>query len=182
MIIMGNADLLSSCSDMWATVIDDLRKMKRLGPGLLISCYNHPDYIKRITEPEMIPLVSPDGRFCPFHLKLVTNQPLGGCLRPCSKRFDCGHSCPLKVSWDQPLPLQALNTTRCLQCHADDHAALHCHERCRKVCPQGHPCHLECWQSCGDCQWPIAQVELPCGHRQDNIPWSVGSSCRLWPL
>ena len=102
MIIMGNAELLSSRSDMWRTVIEDLREARRLGPGLPISCYNHPDYVKHVTEPEIIPLVSPDGELCHFHLPLVANQSSGGCLRPCSKRLDCGHSCPSKVSWDQP--------------------------------------------------------------------------------
>jgi len=61
MIIMGNAELLSSRSEMWRTIIEDLREAGRLGPGLPISCYSHPDYIQYITEPEMIPLVSPDG-------------------------------------------------------------------------------------------------------------------------
>lgn len=61
MVIMGNADLLSSRSEMWNTVIKDLREAGRLGPGLPISCYKHPDYVKYITEPKMIPLVSPDG-------------------------------------------------------------------------------------------------------------------------
>jgi len=64
MIIMGNAELLSSHSDMWRTVIDDLREARRLGPGLPISCYNHPNYVKYITKPEMIPLLSPDGESC----------------------------------------------------------------------------------------------------------------------
>ena len=99
MIIMGNAELLSGRSEMWKTVIDDLREAKRLGPGLPISCFNHPEYVKRITEPEMIPLVSPDGEFCRSHVFLVANKALGGCLRPCSKRLDCGHSCPSTVRW-----------------------------------------------------------------------------------
>ena len=99
MIIMGNAELLSGRSEMWKTVIDDLREAKRLGPGLPISCYNHPEYVKYITEPEIIPLVSPDGAFRHFYFFLVADQDLGGCLRPCSKRLDCGHSCPSKVCW-----------------------------------------------------------------------------------
>jgi len=66
MIIMGNAELLSSRSEMWGTVIDDLRAAKRLGPGLPISCFNHPDYVRQVTEPELIPLVSPDGESLTF--------------------------------------------------------------------------------------------------------------------
>ena len=99
MIIMGNAELLASHSKMWKTVTDNLREARRLGPSLPISCYNHPDYVKYITEPETIPLFSPDGGDCHLHLLLLANRSLGGCLRPCSKRLDCGHSCPLKVSW-----------------------------------------------------------------------------------
>ena len=99
MIIMGNAELLSGHSEMWKTVIDDLREAKRLGPGLPISCYNHPEYVRFITEPEIIPLVSPDGASRHFHFFVVADRALGGCLRPCSKRLDCGHSCPSKVRW-----------------------------------------------------------------------------------
>jgi hypothetical protein len=66
MIIMGNAELLSSRSEMWRTIIGDLREAGRLGPGLPISCYNHSDYIKYISEPEMIPLASPDGEVLHF--------------------------------------------------------------------------------------------------------------------
>ena len=61
MIIMGNAGLLSRCSEMWRTIIKDLHEAGRLGPGLPISCYNHPDYVEYVTKPETIPLVSPDG-------------------------------------------------------------------------------------------------------------------------
>jgi len=73
MIIMGNAELLSSHSNMWKTVIGDLREARRLGPGLPISCYNHPNYVKHITKPEMIPLISPDGDSCRTlsHLSLI---------------------------------------------------------------------------------------------------------------
>ena len=78
MIIMGNAELLSGRSEMWKTVIDDLREAKRLGPGLPISCYNHPEYVKYVTEPEIIPLVSPDGESCRFRLPLVAKSSLRG--------------------------------------------------------------------------------------------------------
>ena len=61
MIIMGNVELLSSCSEMWRTIIEDLHEAGHLGLGLPISCYSHLDYIQYITEPEMIPLVSLDG-------------------------------------------------------------------------------------------------------------------------
>ena len=105
MIIMGNAELLSSHSEMWRTVIDDLRAARRVGPGLPISCYNHPDYVKSVTEPELIPLVSPDGESSYFFLLLKANRTLGGCLRPCSKRLDCGHSCPSKVQFGSGQPL-----------------------------------------------------------------------------
>ena len=98
MIIMGNAELLSNRSEMWRTIIEDLREAGRLGPGLPISCYNHPDYIKYITEPEMIPLVSPDGEvLLSDHHRLLMSY-VGGCIRPCGKRLNCGHSCPWKAS------------------------------------------------------------------------------------
>jgi hypothetical protein len=85
MIIMGNAELLSGRSEMWKTVIDDLREAKRLGPGLPISCFNHPEYVKYVTEPEMIPLISPDGECCHF-------DHLSGLIKPQGGAFDLAAS------------------------------------------------------------------------------------------
>lgn len=61
------------------------------------------------------------------------------------------------------------------KCHSDDpnHVAVTCPQSCRRLCTRGHPCNKQCEDSCGDCQFPIADVELPCGHRRPSVPWFV---------
>ena len=45
-----------------------------------------------------------------------------------------------------------------------------CVQNCRRLCIRGHPCDKPCAESCGDCQFPVLKVELPCGHRK-TVPW-----------
>ncbi|KAF8332045.1 uncharacterized protein EI90DRAFT_3056359 [Cantharellus anzutake] len=72
--------------------------------------------------------------------------PDGGCLRPCDGRMPCGHLCKFK-------------------CHSEDpkHIGIKCHEPCTKLCPKSHPCSKKCFQPCGDCEFPVYNVLLPCG-------------------
>lgn len=96
----------------------------------------------------------------PHDVRLVENamqlrqiSPDGGCLRPCNARLKCGHTCPSK-------------------CHADDteHRFVKCYERCRKVCSKGHPCSRPCWESCGQCIFPLREITLDCGHILRDAP------------
>ncbi|KAF8588736.1 hypothetical protein K439DRAFT_1651802 [Ramaria rubella] len=84
---------------------------------------------------------------------LPQHAPDGGCLRPCAEALLCGHVCPYK-------------------CHSDDenHLSILCSQRCLRFCSQGHPCDKLCSQSCGDCHYPISNVQLPCGHVCLSVP------------
>ncbi|KAG2153743.1 uncharacterized protein EDB93DRAFT_1134566 [Suillus bovinus] len=79
--------------------------------------------------------------------------PDGGCMRPCNFRLICGHMCPFK-------------------CHSDDqkHASVMCMQSCTRLCARGHPCTKQCASTCGDCFFPVANVELPCGHTKASVP------------
>ncbi|KIJ68146.1 hypothetical protein HYDPIDRAFT_107807 [Hydnomerulius pinastri MD-312] len=79
--------------------------------------------------------------------------PDGGCLEPCDTRLKCGHLCPFK-------------------CHCDDpnHVAVVCTQPCRRLCRRDHPCRKDCNSPCGDCLFPVLNVQLPCGHIRDSVP------------
>ncbi|KAI9456882.1 hypothetical protein HD554DRAFT_1839076 [Boletus coccyginus] len=79
--------------------------------------------------------------------------PDGGCMEQCDMLLKCGHLCPFK-------------------CHCDDpnHVAVMCTKPCRRLCPRDHPCRKDCHTPCGDCQFPVPNVQLPCGHVKDSIP------------
>ncbi|TFK54494.1 P-loop containing nucleoside triphosphate hydrolase protein [Heliocybe sulcata] len=79
--------------------------------------------------------------------------PDGGCMQACDARLPCGHVCPYK-------------------CHSDDprHVSVICSQPCRRLCPRNHPCPKDCSTACGQCMYPIADVELPCGHPVQSVP------------
>jgi hypothetical protein len=63
-----------------------------------------------------------------------------------------------------------------LQCHTDqdNHRRMKCNQPCVRLgCPRAHPCPKLCSDECGDCQFPIYDVKLPCGHSPDFVPWQV---------
>lgn len=96
-------------------------------------------------HPATIKLVSQPGTLPLF-------APDGGCLEPCNYRLKCGHVCHFK-------------------CHPDDpkHVTVSCPQPCRRLCARNHPCHKECSNDCGKCMFPVADVELPCGHRVASL-------------
>lgn len=61
------------------------------------------------------------------------------------------------------------------KCHPDDpnHVAVTCVQPCRRLCARGHPCKKQCAVPCGECQFPINDVDLPCGHRKATVSWCV---------
>ena len=69
------------------------------------------------------------------------------CQTPCETELPCGHNCSMN-------------------CHAP---ALHDRIGCVKACPRihaecGHPCSKTCGEKCGDCEFPLQSLTLPCGH------------------
>lgn len=79
--------------------------------------------------------------------------PDGGCLEPCNTHLKCGHLCPFK-------------------CHPDDsnHMSAVCDRPCRRLCHRDHPCRKVCSAPCGDCNFPVPNIHLPCGHIKATVP------------
>src|SRR5436309_4600142 len=74
--------------------------------------------------------------------------PEGGCTEKCGKQLDCGHVCEIS-------------------CHTESrHKIVECHKLCQKNYPEcGHHCPKLCREVCGQCEVPVTDVLLPCGHR-----------------
>ncbi|KAH9170429.1 hypothetical protein EDB89DRAFT_1304426 [Lactarius sanguifluus] len=108
-------------------------------------CHGFPIVCPR--HPEAKQLISKPGQL-PMH------APEGGCLRPCEYRLSCGHVCPS-------------------MCHTDldNHRRIKCNQPCVRVtCPRAHPCPKLCSEDCGNCTFPMYDVELPCGHIAKSVP------------
>ncbi|KAI0667327.1 hypothetical protein C8Q78DRAFT_404096 [Trametes maxima] len=98
-------------------------------------------------HPEQARVISKPG-------ELPTLAPAGGCLLPCEYRLNCGHICPST-------------------CHAapDNHRSMKCLAPCNRTpCPRNHPCPKRCSDECGNCEFPIYQVVLPCRHMAKMVP------------
>ena len=46
---------------MWKGVIDELEDKGCLGAALPVACHRHPESIQHISQPGVLPLLSPDG-------------------------------------------------------------------------------------------------------------------------
>ena len=46
---------------MWREVIDELGKEDCVGPGLPVSCHQHPETVEYIDRPGTLPRIAPDG-------------------------------------------------------------------------------------------------------------------------
>jgi len=134
MYIIGNANTYGHIS-MWADVIRNLRTAGNLGTSLELQCPRHPNAPLAVSQPD---------RFAQF-------SPESGCILPCERRLNCGHSCRGR-------------------CHSSMlHDAVKCQEKCprrKKGCD--HACPLRCGDACHDkCQIFLKDIDLilPCGHR-----------------
>ena len=100
--ILGNRSQFSSRSPMWKSVVDQLESQGCVGTAFPVACHRHPETIKHISKPGILPMVSPDGssfffvRWLTFSVINYVFTP-GGCLQPCDARLKCGHVCPYKV-------------------------------------------------------------------------------------
>jgi hypothetical protein len=137
-----------------------MERADQIGYEIPIVCPRHPSITHLISEPGELPEFAPEG----------------GCVTPCESVLPCGHICPSVVYCFRKLICPALLLTRALQCHTDqdDHRRMKCNELCQRViCPRAHPCPFLCSDHCGNCKFPIYEVELPCNHTAESVPWRV---------
>ncbi|KAI0696188.1 hypothetical protein BC835DRAFT_1272285 [Cytidiella melzeri] len=100
-----------------------------------------------VRHPDQAQMISQPGELSRF-------APGGGCLLPCATKMPCGHICPA-----------VCHDTR------DNHRSTFCNARCNRTpCPRLHPCERRCSEDCGDCEFPMYNVRLPCGHEEAVVP------------
>ncbi|CAH1761849.1 12644_t:CDS:10 [Entrophospora sp. SA101] len=112
MYLLGNADLMSTGSDMWKTVVNILRSREQVGTGFPIECNIHKFYKNVITEAKQFEEVSPDG----------------GCFETCKQQLPCGHSCPYKCHSDDPEHVTVYCKKPCARMHRE------CGHPCSRLC------------------------------------------------
>ena len=156
---MGNAANLRR-NGTWSTILDEMEARDQIVHGIPIICPRHPDQVQTISKAGELSRLAPGG----------------GCLLPCGHRLSCGHICPSAVSCTcyEPGQIGILINALHLQCHVavDNHSNTKCMEKCtRTPCPRRHPCSKRCSDDCGNCEFPMFGVKLPCGHIQDRVPW-----------
>lgn len=60
LFIMGNTEDLTSASDMWTSIIEQLSADDAVGQSLPLMCHHHGE-IRWVDNAELFPLLSPDG-------------------------------------------------------------------------------------------------------------------------
>lgn len=106
----------------------------------------------------------------------LTYTLVGGCVLPCEFKLPCGHICSSLVRTVFPILVYFLTFLAIIQCHADldNHKSTRCYAKCvRLACIRQHPCIRLCYEQCGNCEFPISDVMLPCGHVEKQVPWYV---------
>lgn len=61
LFILGNSSDLSSRSDMWRSIIEELERDQAIVEAFPISCQRHPGAVKHVSKPGELPLIAPDG-------------------------------------------------------------------------------------------------------------------------
>ena len=187
---IGNFNLFEKSSEMWSSIVTDLKAKNLLGKSLQLYCNRHKVEIE----------VSSAEDF-------EANVPEGGCNKPCEERYkDCGHVCPRKCHPDDrdhtsPCPLPC--TKKCesglheckrlcyqdcgyctvkvpkiipsclhkqlVPCHMPPERFF-CKARCEKILACGHQCSNSCSKECDvtRCKEKV-QRELLCGHKAKAV-------------
>ncbi|KAL5005050.1 hypothetical protein ScPMuIL_018506, partial [Solemya velum] len=134
MYVVGNMAMMENGSELWKKVINDVKTENWFGPSLPLYCVNHP-------RDERIDAKTPED---------FSRAPLGGCMRKCEFRYDCGHVCHnLCHAMDQEHETEYL-----------------CRQGCVLRCEGNHLCHQKCHfpDACKPCLH-VVEKELPqCGH------------------
>lgn len=185
---IGNGEMLRKVK-LWNNILATLRKNKRIGDALTLSCQNHPNRQIEASCAEDF-----------------NEAPEGGCTLPCEFRLDCGHvctrvchpydvehkvykcpkncerilcddghqcplvchqNCPKKcpVRVEKVIP-QCLHTQK-VPCHQDP-STYRCLEPCQKLLPCGHRCRAKCGDPCTEMCQEMVDLTLRCGHTQKD--------------
>ncbi|KAL5004105.1 hypothetical protein ScPMuIL_017561 [Solemya velum] len=158
--VVGNFDLLEDQSELWRTIVCELRRKNRIGGELRLHCQNHPN----------------DAGIAVHDTKDFQKAPEGGCMKPCGIRLPCGHACAkvCHILDQEHTNYKCTKPCSKILCQQGHRCQKRCHEKCgkcmlptKKIIPRcGHtqnvPCGIEpqmflCESAC--------TTYLACGHR-----------------
>ena len=199
---IGNFTLLSEKSELWKSIVKDMKDHDTIGEALELVCRNHPE--RKI------------------HAKVADDfkkAPEGGCILPCKFRLPCGHVCErvchpddsdhafYKCQKDCPMELCPEHQTRCDQkCHYGEECrscpvevekeipkcghlqlvpcgmpveTFKCQKKCWEYLRCDHLCPGKCWEECSSFQCErIVKKEFECGHSIKKSCWELSESGR----
>ncbi|XP_060589825.1 NFX1-type zinc finger-containing protein 1-like [Ruditapes philippinarum] len=157
--LMGNFTQLALNSNLWKSIVSDMRSQGKFGDQLKLYCQNHPNDDA---------IVAKEG-------KDFNKAPNGGCSKKCETRLNCGHVCPKFCHVEDKDHIQYECMKPCQKSICVDHRCPdYCFEVCRpcrvlvsKVVPNcGHEQMIECSLPPEKfiCQM-LCEAILACGHK-----------------
>ena len=167
--IIGNASLMQT-TGMWSSIIDLLRKQKKIGAKFQACCSRHPTCkydIKSSEDFAKVPpcdikcgAIMPCGHICKDRCHTHSVHDRKSCNEKCAKRHkDCNHPCQKSCGEPCGECSQELGPVT-LQCGHSQ--TITCKEKHKEIAPR--------------CQVIIATIGLPCGHKIDQICGNRGPS------
>ncbi|KAH9515708.1 NFX1-type zinc finger-containing protein 1, partial [Bulinus truncatus] len=183
MYVIGNVDLLSQHSDLWAKMKATAEENSEIGQHLQLRCKQHGNLTVIKTSTDFDSILAGGcgkncrqtlkcGHVCPYVCHTVSHDVLE-CKKPCTAKCKKGHTCqsscskkpcpPCSVEIKAKLPCKHKLKIKCHQYTTQ--LSVECEQECDKFCIQGHKCEGKCSQSCPPC----AKV-LKCGHTCNSTP------------
>ena len=93
------------------------------------------------------------------------------CFHECSRLCSLGHKCSL-LCYERcvcktrvPKLIEKCGHTQEMFCH-EDPCYVTCHQRCSRLCSEGHQCTLPCYKKCV-CKMKVTKVIPKCEHQQE---------------
>ncbi|KAH9515714.1 NFX1-type zinc finger-containing protein 1 [Bulinus truncatus] len=183
MYVIGNVDLLSQHSDLWAKMKATAECDDEIGQQLHLRCKQHHrlTIVKTYSDFDLVKTggcgqscrqVLSCGHICPYLCHAINHEELK-CEKPCTEKCNFGHTCQSQCS-KKPCPPCSVIIAALLPCKHTLKITCHryktplsaeCEQECNKFCIQGHKCKGKCSQSCPPCL-----EKLKCGHTCINTP------------
>ena len=170
---IGNFNMLRNQSAIWEKIVSDMVYKGKVGEGLKIHCYNHPDI--------QFDAISPDD--------FAKNSPNGGCQQKCSFRLNCGHQCDQKCHTKDREHLEYKCKKECnRECPEGHNCTKFCYEECKCTKPVqrllpscGHLQEMLCHKDPAMCRC-LTEVPkiLQCGHIHNMYCYEDTDNFQCW--
>ncbi|XP_053409253.1 NFX1-type zinc finger-containing protein 1-like [Mercenaria mercenaria] len=187
--IIGNGTSLSSATDLWKPILNNMRQKGLLGKALPLCCQNHTEDAGIMAQYSEDFQGAPEGgcrKLCDIRLDCghacgkfchIINKEHTGiiCKKPCARKCRNGHQCK-KECWQECYCSETIIVTLpgCshiiqIECSVDLKGYV-CDQICNKRLECGHVCIRRCQYPCVCME--LVSKHLPCGH-DEEIPCSV---------